>query len=187
MWTRGYLFAAEVLPHRLLDREFFLWKSGLLRDEPNWRGLYANTALGLARDPLHLDGDAAYAITHTLFYLSDWGRKEPPLDAAELDRVARILDCLIVHYWRLGHWDLLGELLANRVSMRKPGSRFLAGASAAFLRAWRPEGCVPGEGLDLVGLAKARRSEREEILFRQCYHPTLVGVIYCIAALERRN
>lgn len=187
MWDRGHLFAAEMVPHRVLDREYFLWKAGLLRTEPDWRELYAETTLALAPDALHLDREAAYAITHTLFYLSDWGRRPPMSDGAEAERVARIVDCLLVHYWRLRHWDLLGELLANRVSMRGRSSALVAGASTAFLNAWRPDGCVPGEGLDIVGLAKARGEEREAILFRECYHSTLVGVTYCVTALESRH
>jgi hypothetical protein len=186
-WTRGFLFAVEVVPHRVLDREYFLWKAGLLRSEPNWSKLYANTVLAVAPDALHLDREAAYAITHTLFYLSDWGRRPPPFDEAEAERVTRILDCLMVHYWRLRHWDLLGELLTNRVSMPTRGSHLVTGASAAFLNAWRLDGCIPGEGLDIEGLEKSPPSERESLIFRECYHSTLVGVLYCVSALESRR
>jgi len=181
---RGFLFSAELVPHRLLDREYFLWKSGLSHGEPDWRGLYANTILALAPDDLHLDCDAAYAITHTLFYLSDWGRRPPPLDGAEAERVTRIVDCLVVHHWRLRHWDLLGELLTNRVAMRARRSQLVAAASAAFLNAWRPDGSILGAGLDIVGLEQAPPGEREAMVFRECYHSTLVGVLYCVSALE---
>lgn len=183
-WAGGLLFAAEVVPHRVLDREYFLWKSGLLRCEPDWLKLYATTALAAAPDALHVDKEAAYAITHTLYYLSDLGRRPLPFDKAEAERVTRILDCLMVHYWRLRHWDLLGELLANRVLMSGRESRLATGASAALLNAWRPDGCIPGEGLEIKGLDKSLPSERESIIFRGCYHTTLVGVIYCVSALE---
>jgi len=182
--TRGFLFAAEVVPHRALDREYFLWKSGILRYEPDWLKLYANTALATAPDTLHFDKEAAYAITHTLFYLSDLGRRPLPFDEAEAERVTGILDCLMVHYWRLRHWDLLGELLANRVSMLARWSRLATGASAAFLNARRPDGCIPGEGLEIDGLDKSPSSERGSVIFRGCYHTTLVGVLYCVSALE---
>jgi hypothetical protein len=146
--------------------------------------LYTNTALAVAPDALYVDREAAYAITHTLFYLSDWGRRPPPFDEAEAERVTRILECLIVHYWRLRHWDLLGELLANRVSMPVRSSRLATSASAAFLNAWRPDGCIPGEGREIKGIDKSPPSERESLIFHACYHSTLVGVLYCVSALE---
>jgi len=183
-WDRGFLFDAEVVPHRVLDREYFLWRSGLLTAEPDWQGLYARTSLAAAPGALHVDKEAAYAFTHTLFYLSDWGRRPPPFAEAEAERVAGIVDCLTVHYWRLRHWDLLGELLANRVSMRARGSHIPAAASSAFLNAWWPDGCLPGEGGEVEGLREAPPSERESIIFRECYHATLVGVLYCVSALE---
>jgi hypothetical protein len=174
----------EVVPHRVLDREYFLWKSGLLRREPNWLELYANTALAVAPDALHIDKDTAYAITHTLFYLSDWGRVRPPLDQAESERVAGIVDCLMVHYWRVRHWDLLGELLLNRASIHARRSHIVIAASAAFLNAWRAEGCIPGEAREIEELKKAPLSEHPAIMFRACYHTTLVGIMYCLSALE---
>jgi hypothetical protein len=186
-WAREFLFATELVPHRVLDREYFLWKSGLLRCEPDWPKFYAATALAMAPDALNVDKEAAYAITHTLFYLSDLGRRPLPFEEAESERVTRILECLMVHFWRLRHWDLLGELLANRVSMLARESRIATGASAAFLNAWRPDGCIPGEGLKIEGLDKAPQSERGAIIFRGCYHTTLVGVIYCVSALESRS
>ncbi len=186
-WASGYLFAVEVVPHRVLDREYFLWKAGLLSSEPDWPKLYANTALAVAPDALHLDHEAAYAITHTLFYLSDWGRRKPPFEAEESARVTRILDCLMVHYWRVRHWDLLGELLVNRVALGARESPLATGASAGFLNAWRPDGCIPGGGLEIEGLDKASPSERESIIFRECYHTTLVGVFYCVSALQSRS
>ncbi|HVO78754.1 MAG TPA: hypothetical protein VMT39_01925 [Candidatus Bathyarchaeia archaeon] len=186
-WASGFLFAVEVVPHRVLDREYFLWKAGLRDSEPCWSTLYANTALAAAKDALHIDREAAYAITHTLFYLSDWGRRVPPFEEEEYARVTSILDCLVVHYWRLHHWDLLGELLVNRLALLAPWSPLATGASTAFLNAWRPEGCVPGEGLEIEGLEKAPRSEHESIIFRECYHTTLVGVFYCVSTLQSRS
>ena len=185
--ARGVLATAETVPHRVLDREYFLWKSGLSSQAPAWLELYANTALAVIPDDLHIDREMAYAITHTLFYLTDWGRRPPPFDIAETGRVTRILDCLIVHYWRLSHWDLLGELLVNRVSMSVGASRLATAAAIAFLNAWRPEGCIPGEGLEIKGLNQSLPAERQSIMFAECYHSTLVGVIYCVSALERRR
>jgi hypothetical protein len=184
---REFLFSVEVVPHRVLDREYFLWKSGVHSTEPAWSKLYANTVLAAAPDPLHVDKETAYAITHTLFYLSDWGRRIPAFEPTEAARVINLIDCLIVHYWRLKHWDLLGELLVNRRSMRTRNSRLEAGAAAAFISAWRREGYILGEGDEIGELKNAPPSETESIIFRECYHTTLVGVLYCTLALQRAS
>jgi len=182
--SKGFLFFEELLPYRQLDRSYFLWKAGLLPAEPDWPDLYAKTTLATAPDVLHLDRDAAYAITHTLFYLTDWGRRAPTFAAPEIERVTSILDCLAIHYWRLQHWDLLGELLANRMAVQPRKSHLIAAATSAFLKAWRPEGCIPGEGVLIPGLDSASAAERDEIIFRECYHATLVGVLVCAGVLE---
>ena len=187
MHSRGYLFAAEVVPHRVLDREYFLWKAAVLPIEPDWAKLYAKTILAMAPDSLHIDREGAYAITHTLFYLSDWGRKPPPFSDAESDRVAQIVDSLIVHYWRLSHWDILGELLLNRVSLRASASHIVAAASVAFFNAWRSDGCIPAEGVEIPGLKESPPAEHRAIIFRACYHTTLVGVLYCLSVIESRS
>jgi hypothetical protein len=120
--SKGFLFAEELLPYRQLDRSYFLWKAGLLPTEPDWADLYAKTTLATAPNALHLDRDAAYAITHTLFYLTDWGRRAATFDAPEIERVTSILDCLAVHYWRLQHWDLLVSTRHRRPSATRSSS-----------------------------------------------------------------
>ena len=175
----------ELTPYRVMDREYFLWRAGL-RGEPDWPQTYAGTLLARVPNAVHIDKEAAYAITHTLFYLSDWGRCAPRLRAAEIDRVTNIVDCLIVHFWRVRHWDLLGELLLARACLPGWEPRLAAEASAAFLGAWRSEGYMLPEGNDIPALAGARDFEHETIIFQECYHTTLVGILYCLAKLERR-
>ena len=181
----GYPEATEVVPYRLFDRQYFLWKAGCLGREPNWGWLYRRTFLGRNRSLVYIDDDAAYSITHTLFYLTDFGDRPAPLTATEVERITRIVQCLLIHYWRLGRWDVMGELLINLNCLNRHESQFYAGAARAFQNAWRSDGAVPADRSAEKGLQSARKADRPAEAFRLCYHTTLVGVLYCATLLNR--
>jgi hypothetical protein len=181
----GFPRASEVVPYRLLERQHLLWKSKYLHREPNWYRLYRNTILGRRCSLVYLDQEAAYSITHTLFYLTDFGNRPLLLKAVEVKYITEVVECLLVHYWRLGHWDLVGELLINLNCLGTHESPFYAGASRAFQNAWRNDGAVPAERDSVKKLQSRTELEKDDLIFRACYHTTLVGVIYGSTALNR--
>ncbi len=180
----GYPEATEAVPYRQLERRYILWKSGYLPHEPSWLRLYRDTVLARSRSPVHLDQDAAYSVTHTLFYLTDMGNRPAPFEAREVDRVTGLVECLLVHYWRLAHWDLVGELLVCLNCLHKWDSDLDAQAAKGFLRAWRSDGAVPAERRAAEETRAACGAGQEERAFRECYHTTLVGVFYCCTGLN---
>jgi hypothetical protein len=183
-----------VVPYRALEREHALWKSGWTRDEPSWRRLARATVLLQCDNPAAFDDEGAYSVTHTLFYLTDFGNREAPLRRSERDRAVDTVECLLLHYWRIGHWDLVGELLVNLNCLRKRGSPIYEAAARAYHAAWRDDGSVPGtqramrasRGREVAGprdggKAATRKASRP---FRLRYHPTLVAVLYCATAIN---
>ena len=107
---RNLLRAAELVPYRVIEREHALWKSGWMRHEQSWRHLARATPLLRCDSLALLDDDAAYSAIHALFYVTDFGNREAALSPAELDRAVDTVECLLIHYVRTGHWDLVGEL-----------------------------------------------------------------------------
>ena len=194
---RNLLRAAELVPYRVMEREHALWKSGWARQEPRWRRLARATPLLRCDSLALLDDDAAYSATHTLFYLTDFGNREADLSPAELDRAVDTVECLLLHYVRTGHWDLVGELLVNLNSLRRCGSPIYEAAVRAYHAAWRPDGTVPGTRREAgpsperaaAGARRQRdgRGAKVSRLFRRRYHPTLVAVLYCATALNPRS
>lgn len=71
--------------------------------------LYAKTIIGKKMNPLLLNDDAAYAITHTVFYVSDMGRKEPQI--GNKVEIVALLQALITYYQLAFNADILGELI----------------------------------------------------------------------------
>jgi hypothetical protein len=196
---RGNLLrAAEVVPYRVLEREHALYKSGWTRDEPRWRHLARATVLLQCNNPAAWDDEAAYSVTHTLFYLTDFGNRDAHLSLSELDRAVDTVECLLLHYWRIGHWDLVGELLVNLNCLRNCGSPIYEAAARAYHAAWREDGTVPGTHRAIRASPArgeaARQLDRDKAvtrktsaLFRLRYHPTLVAVLYCATAINTRS
>lgn len=184
---RGYLRCVELVPYRVLDREYLLWKSGYVSSEPPWRRLYQATVLGQGRGPLCLDNEAAYSVTHTLFYITDFGNRTGPFSSEEIEFIGTVLECLLLHYWRVGNWDLVGELLISLNCLGLRNSVIYASAATAFERAWQSDGSVPAKR-EFADRQKPDREcqEKEEVKkFHDSYHTTLVGVLYCATAMNR--
>ncbi len=167
----GYLRGTEEVPYRILEREHILWRAGCRR-EPRWKTLYSATTLAGCRRVLGLDEEAAYSVTHTLFYLTDFGNRDATFDHPETLRVERIVESLLVHSWRTGNWDLVGELLVSLNCLRRPLSPLRRVVEATFREA------ISGEGGWPSGEPK-RTDEAASSEFWAHYHATLVAILYC--------
>jgi hypothetical protein len=180
----GYPAGSEAVPYRLLDREFFLWKGGYLRDEPNFYQLYRETTLGQRCSPVYLDLESAYSITHTLFYLTDFGSRRLALPPRHMRFIRSLLDALLVHYSRVSNWDVLGELLMVVPVVGGCNTTVYDWASEAFASARRADGSVPANREAATTLLDASESTRDDLSFRHCYHTTLVALLYYLATLR---
>ncbi|MGH7931339.1 MAG: DUF6895 family protein [Candidatus Binatia bacterium] len=181
LMTQGLPYGAEALPYRRLDVAYFLNAAGL---DPcivggsfplgNPLQLYRETFAARERNPISVDVDAAYAITHTLFYLSDFGRVRPRLPDEDVDRLQALLVSLTLHAWRTGHLDLLAELLfcVRVVGSSDPivaiAERYFDGVRAAT-------GHVPATSERFEWLVN--QSTKSEEVFATCYHTTLVALL----------
>ncbi len=184
---RRYLRCVELAPYRILEREHLLWKSGYVTNEASWSQFYRATTLGQNLHPLCIDDEAAYSVTHTLFYLTDFGNRRGPFSSPEIQRIKEVVECLLLNYWRTGFWDLLGELLIGLNCLGLRESPVYEGAALAFENAWQANGSIPAKGELLSGKGRAKQEDESETEreFRDCYHATLVGVLYCLTAMNQ--
>lgn len=181
-----WLKSVELVPYRVLDREYVLWKSGFTRREPPWRRLYLATAAGQSNNPLRFDDEATYSLTHSIFYITDFGKRCRVLSRSGITRVASLAECLLLYYWRMGFWDLVGELLITLNCLGGLNSAIVEGATSAFFSAHKNNGCVPAKrDLDRnQEFGEKPRQKKRDREFRDCYHTTLVSLLYCGTALN---
>mgnify|MGYP001067364997 CR=1 FL=1 len=175
----GYFESIEVVPYRAFDLVYTYWKAGL-REEPNWESLYMKTVLGRSNNSFCIDEDSAYSITHTIFYLTDVGSRPFPISKAYKEHSIKMVESLLLHFWRIGHWDLMGELLINLNSIGFENKLLFTEAKNAFHEVWRDNGAVPGMKI-YPNFPNTSDTEEE---FQSCYHTTLVGIFYCATSLN---
>lgn len=178
----GFPQAQEMVPYRELDVAYFLTVAG--RSNTNLMGLYRRTFLARAKGLVHVDHESAYSITHTILYLSDFGARRVALQGDDLEHAREIVACLVVHYWRTKHWDLLGEMLlcTKIIGCREP--RLASLALAAFHDAHAVDGSISGRAGAEEESAAARLKADSEKLFTTCYHTTLVSLLLAIQLLQ---
>lgn len=182
----GYPRTREVTPYRLLERELFSWKAGCRASEPDWHGLYLSTTLAAPGSLAFLDRDGAYSITHTVLYMCDFGARRAPLDHSEREAAIRVVECSLLHYWRIGNWDLVGELLASLDCLDSPASVIQQGAAAAF-HAAAIDGAVPADRAAAEQIHREGAAMSSATRFSLCYHTTLVSILQSCIEWNRRH
>jgi hypothetical protein len=179
---RGWATVSERVPYRLMDSR---WTYGLL--DPSLLGppdeLARFSILGARPHPLHTMSEDDYALTHTLFYLTDFGQTAP---SAELRRrAATLLDPFLEWNAVRGDLDLLGELLISALVLRAPASPAFRFGWEVLRRAWRRPGGLVGPEYSPARFAGLAGDEAAAYAFSENYHTVFVGGILCAVALAR--
>ncbi|WTG93944.1 hypothetical protein OH807_36350 [Kitasatospora sp. NBC_01560] len=117
----------------------------------------------------------AYAVTHSGFYLSDFGRTGAGLSADALTDVAELIRRLLEHCVRRDWWDLAAELLMTQACLgleplRTPWGRAAVGCLA---RAQQSDGAIPGRSAG----TRVTPADGAGAFFAKAYHTTLVTAL----------
>lgn len=184
---REYMLVRERPPFRSM--EFSLLTAGAGYAEQPGRGeLLRRGSLPAIRDPLYLDIDDVYSLTHILMYVTDLCREDVPLRPAERRGLGRVVQCLLVDYARRRNWDLLGELLIAFRCLRLGNTPLTDSSAQTFLQAWRDDGTMDAFGYegdggfggsDSTGTAAAG-PEQPDDSWGRCYHTTLVAIMFAV-------
>lgn len=109
----------EVLPNRRLAVANAARIVGLPATE-DMGALAAATWLGARPEPWAVNWITAYAVTHTVFHLTDWGADPGGLPPELTDYVRTWLPVWIDVWREVGQWDLVTELLVVGASLEDP-------------------------------------------------------------------
>ncbi|MEE1786422.1 hypothetical protein PUR71_26475 [Streptomyces sp. SP17BM10] len=155
---------------------------------PTVDALFGQSIAAHGPDVLQLDESETYALTHALFYATDFGRRPPPLDRAGWERLREAVLVLTGVHLARGNLDLLAELLLcagllNRGDEPHPptarqGWQLLA-------RAQRPDGALPSpvHRPDAAARLAGDAERSAAYLFGTCYHTTTAAAL--AAAVHR--
>jgi len=169
----------ERTPMRLLELRYLLELAGLRHHLGSWRELYRRTLAATRPVTASLEPSDIYAITHTVFYVTDFGRRpERALSRSERLRLIRITDELQERMIRARHWDLVAELVLTRRCLA--GGATLADHAAweALARAQAEEGHFLSATIrHRLERACSGAHERRELLFLAGYHTCLVVIL----------
>jgi hypothetical protein len=108
----GYIRAVESVPSMQLDLAHNLTLMGLLPDDLSVVDLYKASFLAKHPSLYPLTTADAYTVTHTIFFLTKFGRAKGSCFSAADEAYFRVaLPRLLEFYLRRGNWDLSAELL----------------------------------------------------------------------------
>ncbi|MGW4645785.1 DUF6895 family protein [Kitasatospora sp. NPDC004289] len=117
----------------------------------------------------------AYGITHSSYYLTDFGRTAAPLSAEQLADARDLVRTVLEHCVRRSWWDLAAELMMAQVCLgeRPLDTSWGRAALDLLVRAQRPDGAIPGRSANTAAAPSAPADE----FFAAAYHTTLVTAL----------
>lgn len=167
--------AAELYPDRYLAVANAQRLAGLPYPR-EWSDLAARTWLGQSPEPWAIDWDDAYSLTHTVFHLTDWGRR--PLELPHMVTYLKQWLPVWLDAWSESQeWDLVAELLFVDACLPDPD---LPTATWERLTAVQgPSGFVPRKGISALPDTNGAAD------FRRYQHTTCVTAMAAAMAANR--
>ncbi|RLU85854.1 hypothetical protein CTZ27_26145 [Streptomyces griseocarneus] len=164
----------ELLPNRRLAVANAARVAGLDQDV-DWAALTRATWLGATPEPWAINWITAYALTHTVFHLTDWGARPRGLPAALAEYVRTWLPVWIDIWREVEQWDLVTELMIVGASLDEPYCA--PGDWEAIAALQHEDGFVPCDG-DPV-------SDDPQQRFKDHQHTVVVTAVAGSVALAR--
>jgi hypothetical protein len=177
--ARGFASLSERSIFRLMDTRwsFALLDPGLVRPAEE---LVPLSTLGAAPHPIYTMTEDDYAVTHALFYLTDFGQKPGvALDFTGSEPLDTYLGWNAVR----GDLDLLGEFLMAALALRPPVSPAFRFAWELLFRAWDENDGLTGPNFSAQRFAGLPEDAAAAYAFAENYHTVFVGGILCAVAL----
>ncbi|MFJ9847966.1 DUF6895 family protein [Streptomyces sp. NPDC101150] len=170
-----------------IELRYFLDRGGFPAPAPlpDLGTLFRESLPALRPDVLHLTESETYALTHALFYVTDFGGRDlpgRPEEAARLRETVRVL--LAVHLAR-GSLDLVAELLLCTQALGISAAPLVRYGWSVLARARRPDGALPSPVHRPEVLATLTGDKAAAYLFGTCYHTTLAAGLAAAVRIER--
>lgn len=162
-----YSGAHERTPMRQMDYQFtrFLFSKGC--SMPPMGEQIAQTILKAPTDPLLMDTDALYDVTHVIFYATRFGIQPDVFVEAVRNWLREHLGTMALARFLMGDADLGAELLLGRIYLGDPVDEGMLDCIERLVGAALPGGAFSGPAA----------GEDASCEFRDNYHTTLVALV----------
>ncbi|GGO99869.1 DUF6895 family protein [Wenjunlia tyrosinilytica] len=179
-----YAACFERIPYRQLDLLHTLELAGVEHDMPGVEDVLPFTLLCADPSVLKLGDRDIYAITHTLFYATDFGLRLPRWPIGfDLSRATELLEALCLLCRRRGNADLVAELICSLLCLGIRDSAEAERAWAFLADVQEPDGRVAGpDGIVHPGLEGSGEDHRS---WATAYHTTIVAALAALLARSR--
>jgi hypothetical protein len=178
----------ERIPYRQLDLIHFLHLVGEERRAPSFADVFPRTLLAGRPNVVELKDDDVYAVTHALFYMTDFGlRRADWADSFDVSDAAGLVCTLMRRYHSLGNADLMAELIASSLCLGVSDSAETDEAWRFLREAQQPDGRIAGpRGF----VDEARAEELGGPAYRDwitSYHTTMVAALAALMARRAQS
>lgn len=182
----GYLVPYGRSPYLRLEARYYADLLGLRHGFESYRELYdASVLANLHSVPIPMDIEKAYKITHTLFFMTDFGSRDIGLGVHERERAFALIDVMTDHFVEVQYWDLIAEMVLSQhcLGVDPTGTRSGAAAIRTLLQAQTADGNIPGR----FASQRAPENATAVELFRKSFHTTLAAAIASLAVLSSQQ
>ncbi|MFE5657584.1 DUF6895 family protein [Streptomyces sp. NPDC056517] len=170
----GYLAPRRKAPYLHLEARFYADLAGADHEFASYDELYAASLPARAATLPVADLDAC-VVTHTVFYLSDFGLRDPGLTDEAREQALQVVERLTHHCLGLGEWDLVGKLVLAQYCLGADPLGTPSGAAGIRMLAevQAPDGAIPGKSV----VRRAPADATPVQYFRKSYQATLVTAL----------
>jgi len=177
---QGYATKVERIGFRKMDLCYLLDCGDFENDLRPIENLYKETILSKKPPILYLLDSDVYSITHTLFYITDFGDRPIPFSLQDqLEEVRWLVATLLGLYLRENNWDIVGELLLCCICLHWRPPIIYEVAWEGIMHNQNADGSISGPSFSSEHLNKLNEKERASYCFEQNYHTTLVALMAC--------
>ncbi|MFF8510166.1 DUF6895 family protein [Streptomyces sp. NPDC015492] len=170
----GYLAPGRKAPYLHLEARFYADLAGAEHTFASYAELYAASLTARAATLPVADLDAC-VVTHTVFYLTDFGLRDAGLGDEAREQALQVVERLTHHCLDLGEWDLVGKLVLAQYCLGADPLGTPSGAAGIRMLAevQAPDGAIPGKSV----VRRAPADATPVQYFRKSYQATLVTAL----------
>ncbi|WTT38546.1 hypothetical protein OG535_29985 [Kitasatospora sp. NBC_00085] len=181
----GFLAPRGKSPYLHLETRYYADLAGVGHQLHSYRELYEASLLARHGDGRPVADLDVCNVTHTVFYLSDFGFRDPGLTGDALERARGTVCRLTDHCVHRGDWDLTAKLVLAQYCLGIDPLHTPSGAAGLRMLAevQSPGGAIPGRSADQRADAAATTVE----FFRKAYQATLVTALTSLIVLHGRT